>query len=153
LPDLTTHLERIRQQMPATTKNIFLNAGSFGPLPSCVLQAMQEQIQEEWQNGRLGAAAFEAMGKIYGDARSSVAHLLNADLNEIALTDNTGEGLNIITNGIQWHEDDEVITTNHEHMSYLRHYTSYEIAMVLSFASLILAQQQNVLFSKPLQTW
>jgi len=118
LPDLT-HLERIRQQMPATTKNIFLNAGSFGPLPSCVLQAMQEQIQEEWQNGRLGAAAFEAMGKIYGDARSSVARLLNAELDEIALTDNTGEGLNIISNGIQWHEDDEVITTNHEHMSLL----------------------------------
>src|SRR6266566_5153497 len=84
--------------MPATTKNIFLNAGSFGPLPSCVLQAM---------------------GKIYGDARSSVAHLLNADLDEIALTDNTGEGLNIISNGIKWHEDDEVITTNHEHMSLL----------------------------------
>ena len=118
MPDLT-HLERIRQQMPATTKNIFLNAGSFGPLPSCVLQAMQEQIQEEWQNGRLGAAAFEAMGKIYGDARSSVARLLNAELDEIALTDNTGEGLNIISNGIQWHEDDEVITTNHEHMSLL----------------------------------
>src|SRR5437660_9768201 len=105
--------------MPATTKNLFLNAGSFGPLPSCVLQAMQEQMQEEWQNGRLGAAAFEAMGKIYGDARSSVARLLNADLDEIALTDNTGEGLNIISNGIQWHEDDEVITTNHEHMSLL----------------------------------
>ena len=80
---------------------------------------MQEQIQEEWQNGRLGAAAFEAMGKIYGDARSSVARLLNAELDEIALTDNTGEGLNIISNGIQWHEDDEVITTNHEHMSLL----------------------------------
>ena len=118
MPDLT-HLDRIRQQMPATTKNLFLNAGSFGPLPSCVLQAMQEQMQEEWQNGRLGTAAFEAMGKIYGDARSSVARLLNADLNEIALTDNTGEGLNIITNGIQWHEDDEVITTTQEHMSLL----------------------------------
>jgi len=118
LPDLT-HLERIRQQMPATTINLFLNAGSFGPLPLSVIQAMQEQMQEEWQNGRLGTAAFEAMGKIYGDARSRVARLLNADVDEIALTDNTGEGLNIISNGIQWHEGDEVITTNHEHMSLL----------------------------------
>ena len=48
-----------------------------------------------------------------------MARLLNADLDEIALTDNTGEGLNIISNGIQWHESDEVITTNHEHMSLL----------------------------------
>jgi len=118
LPDLT-HLQRIRQEMPATTTNLFLNAGSFGPLPICVLQAMQEQMQEEWQTGRLGAAAFEAMKKIYDNSRSRVARLLNADLDEIALTDNTGEGLNIISNGIQWHEGDEVITTNHEHMSLL----------------------------------
>jgi L-cysteine/cystine lyase len=83
------------------------------------MQAMQEQMEEEWQNGRLGMAAFEAMMKIYGDARSSVARLLNAELDEIALTDNTGEGLNIISNGIQWHEEDEVIATNHEHMSLL----------------------------------
>jgi len=118
LPDFT-HLQRIRQEMPATTTNLFLNAGSFGPLPICVLQAMQEQMQEEWQNGRLGAAAFEAMRIIYDNSRSRVARLLNADLDEIALTDNTGEGLNIISNGIQWHEGDEVITTNHEHMSLL----------------------------------
>src|SRR5258708_14833180 len=105
--------------MPATTTNLFLNAGSFGPLPICVLQAMQEQMQEEWQTGRLGAAAFEAMKEIYDNSSSRVARLLNADLDEIALTDNTGEGLNIISNGIQWHEGDEVITTNHEHMSLL----------------------------------
>jgi L-cysteine/cystine lyase len=118
LSDLT-HLERIREQMPATTSHIYLNAGTFGPIPNNVVQAMQERIQEEWQNGRLGIAAFETMGKIYGDARSGVARLLNADLDEIALTDNTGEGLNIISNGIQWHEGDEVVTTNHEHISLL----------------------------------
>jgi L-cysteine/cystine lyase len=118
LPDLT-HLQRIRQEMPATTTNLFLNAGSFGPLPICVLQAMQEQMQAEWQKGRLGAAAFEAMGTIYSNARSGVARLLNADMDEVALTDNTGEGLNIISYGIKWHEGDEVITTNHEHISLL----------------------------------
>jgi L-cysteine/cystine lyase len=114
-----THLERIRQQMPATTSHIYLNAGTFGPLPDCVIQAMQECIQNDWQNGRLGAEAFEAIGTIYNNARSSVARLLNADVEEIALTDNTGEGLNIISFGLNWHEGDEVITTNHEHISLL----------------------------------
>ena len=146
MPDLT-HVERIRQQMPATTKNLFLNAGSFGPLPSCVVQAMQEQMQEEWQNGRLGVAAFEAMGKIYDDARSSVARLLNADLDEIALTDNTGEGLNIISNGIQWHEGDEVITTNHEHISLLA--PLYQLrdryGIVIRFADIGQTAEQPVL--------
>ncbi len=118
MPDLT-HVQRIRQQMPATTSHAYLNTGTFGPLPDCVIQAMQERIRDDWQNGRLGAAAFEAMGTIYGNARSGVARLLNADVEAIALTDNTGEGLNIISFGINWHEGDEVITTNHEHISLL----------------------------------
>ena len=114
-----THLEHIRQQMPATTSHIYLNTGTFGPLPDCVTQAMQECIRNDWQNGRLGAAAFETIATTYSNARNSVASLLNADAEEIALTDNTGEGLNIISFGINWREGDEVITTNHEHISLL----------------------------------
>ena len=114
-----THLQRIRQDMIATTSRIYLNAGTFGPLPACVPAAMQERMQQEWQDGRLGASGFERMRTIYDDARQGAARILNADVNEIALTDNTGEGLNIISFGIDWHEGDEVITTNHEHISLL----------------------------------
>jgi len=103
--------------MPATTAHIYLNTGTFGPLPTCVTQSMQERLQAEWQEGRLGVAAFESIANIYNDARAKVAHLLNADASEIALTDNTGEGLNIISYGFNWHEGDEIITTNHEHFS------------------------------------
>lgn len=118
MPDLT-HIQRIRQEMPATTAHMYLNAGTFGPLPACVVQAIQERIQDEWQNGRLGAAAFKDMSTIYNNARSGAAHLLNAQNDEIALTDNTGEGCNVVSHGINWHEGDEVITTNHEHISLL----------------------------------
>ena len=118
MPDLT-HIQSIRQEMPATTAHIYLNTGTFGPLPACAIQAMQERIQAEWRDGRLGAAFFESLANIYKNARSSVAHLLNADADEISLTDNTGEGLNVISHGFNWHEGDEVITTNHEHFSAL----------------------------------
>ena len=114
-----THLKRIRQDMIATTSRIYLNAGTFGPLPACVPAAIQERMQQEWQEGRLGMSGFERMRAIYDGARQGVAHILNADVEEIALTDNTGEGLNIISFGIDWHEGDEVITTNHEHISLL----------------------------------
>jgi L-cysteine/cystine lyase len=80
---------------------------------------MQERMQQEWQNGRLSASGFESMRTIYDNARQCSARILNADVDEIALTDNTGEGLNIISFGIDWHEGDEVITTNHEHISLL----------------------------------
>jgi L-cysteine/cystine lyase len=112
-------VQQIRQAMPATTARIYLNTGTFGPLPICVTQAMQERIQMEWHDGRLGAKAFEGITTIYGDARRHVARLLHADEEEIALTDNTGEGMNIVSYGFHWHEGDEIITTNHEHISAL----------------------------------
>jgi len=80
---------------------------------------MQQQIQNELQVGRLGAAAFEQMGTTYTSARQAIARLLNAHEDEVALTDNTGEGLNIICYGLNWQPGDEIITTNHEHISLL----------------------------------
>ena len=118
MPD-HSHLQSIRAEMPAATTSMYLNTGTFGPLPTCAISAMQQQLQGEYQHGRLGETAWEAMSAIYKEARASVARLLNADVSEIALTDNTGEGMNIISHGINWHEGDEVITTNHEHISAL----------------------------------
>jgi L-cysteine/cystine lyase len=113
-----THIERIRQEMPATLKNIYFNAGTFGPLPICVAEAMQEQMQRELQDGRL-IEIFKTIEATYQAARQAVARLLKADEDEIALTDNTGEGLNIVCYGLNWQPGDEIITTNHEHISLL----------------------------------
>jgi L-cysteine/cystine lyase len=107
----------VRQAMPATTSHIYLNAGTFGPTPNCVIEAMQERMQEEWREGRLGTQSFERIAEIYAQARSGVARLLNADESEIALADSTGEGMNIICYGIDWQRGDEAIMTNHEHIS------------------------------------
>ncbi len=114
-----THVQQIRQAMPATTRHIYLNTGTFGPLPEPAMQAIQSYFEKQYQQGRIGADAFEAMGNTYNGARSSVARLMHANDGEIALTDNTGEGLNIISFGLDWRESDEVITTNHEHISAL----------------------------------
>jgi L-cysteine/cystine lyase len=105
--------------MPATTSRIYLNTGTFGPLPSCVIEAMQDRMQREWCDGRLDVEVSEAIKTVYGQARSSVARLLSADVQEIALTDNTGEGMNTISYGFNWHAVDEIITTDHEHMGAL----------------------------------
>jgi L-cysteine/cystine lyase len=121
LSDLSnsTLLQQIRQEMPATTEHVYLNTGTFGPMPSCVIKTMEAYLEQDWRKGRLGEAAFTRMGNTYEDARKSLARLLNASDGETALTDNTGEGLNIIINGFNWRAGDEVITTNHEHFSAL----------------------------------
>ncbi|WP_376795691.1 aminotransferase class V-fold PLP-dependent enzyme [Thermogemmatispora sp.] len=112
-------VQAIRELMPATRAHVYLNTGTMGPLPRCVIEAMQERLQEEWQEGRLGSEAYAALLAHYQEARRRCAELLNAGTDEIALTDNTGEGLNIIAFGLNWREGDEVITTNHEHISAL----------------------------------
>jgi L-cysteine/cystine lyase len=119
LTDTTSLTQYVRQEMPATTSRLYLNTGTFGPIPNSVEQAMWQTMQQEWQYGRLGKAAFQSYADIVQSARQGVAHLLHADEHEIALTANTGEGLNIISHGINWHAGDEIITTNHEHISAL----------------------------------
>src|SRR5689334_14561521 len=88
-----THVQSIRQAMPATLSTAYLNTGTFGPLPAPALEAIQQRLQREWLDGRLSAKSFEEITTIYSDARAAVARLLHADPEEIALTDNTGEGL------------------------------------------------------------
>jgi L-cysteine/cystine lyase len=80
---------------------------------------MQERLQDEYTNGRLGAASWESIHAIHDSAHDRVARLINADESEIALTGNTGEGMNIISYGINWQPGDEIITTNHEHYNAL----------------------------------
>jgi L-cysteine/cystine lyase len=119
LSDTTSLTQYVRQEMPAAMSRLYLNAGTFGPIPNCVEQAVQQTMQQEWQHGRLGQAAFQNYAAIAQSARQGVARLLHAEEHEIALTANTGEGLNIISHGLNWHEGDEIITTNHEHISAL----------------------------------
>lgn len=118
MPD-RTHIDLVRQELPATTSCIYLNTGTFGPLPACAARATQQRLQRDLQEGRLNMASFEETGRIYEAARQRVARLLNAYNDEIALTDSTGEGLNIICYGLDWQAGDEIITTNHEHISML----------------------------------
>ncbi|HEY4387333.1 MAG TPA: aminotransferase class V-fold PLP-dependent enzyme [Ktedonobacteraceae bacterium] len=114
-----THLQQIRQELPAVQIQHYLNTGTFGPLPTIAIRTMQERLQRELELGRLGAKSFEGMSEIYNGTRQKVARFLHATEEEITLTDNTGEGLNIVSYGLNWQEGDEVITTNHEHISAL----------------------------------
>lgn len=142
-----THVWQIRQELPAATSRLYLNAGTFGPLPTRVLDAINERLRFEYTHGRLGAEAFEQMGLIYGEARRRAARLFNAAESEIALTDNTGEGLNVIIHGFNWHEGDEIITTTHEHFSALAplYHLRDRYGIVVRFADLGLLADQPIL--------
>jgi L-cysteine/cystine lyase len=107
----------VRRELPGVTQHIHMNTASFGPLLRCVPPAIEAWLQKECQEGRLGMETYVDMGNLYVQARQALAGLLHASSDEIALTGNTGEGLNIVCRGLDWQPGDEVIITDHEHIS------------------------------------
>ncbi len=108
-----SHIEKIRQSLPAVQKIVYMNTGTMGPLPLRTFEAILKTQQEEVYNGRIGVNMDELVKKkekARNGARESIARLINAEVEEIALTANTSEGINHIINGFNWKKGDEVLT-------------------------------------------
>ncbi len=105
----------IRREMPAVQKWVFLNTGTNGPLPSCAHMAMLQQAQLELVEGRAGMASFMRMFEIWQEAIGCVANMLGCKPEEVALTHNTTEGMNIGLFGLNWQPGDEIVTAGSEH--------------------------------------
>jgi selenocysteine lyase/cysteine desulfurase len=99
--------QKLRSNFPLTKDRIYFNNGTFGPSPIKVLEALKKSYNNINTTGNYGSTknTFEA-----------VAKFINADTDEISLTHNTTEGINIIANGLDLKNGDEVILTDQEHV-------------------------------------
>jgi L-cysteine/cystine lyase len=111
----TGKIAMIRAEMPATQRVAYLNTGTNGPLPRRSHTAMVEQAQIELEQGRVGPGAFERYMATMDTAQSALAALLGCATDELALTHNTTEGMNIALLGLDWKPGDEVVTATSEH--------------------------------------
>lgn len=93
---------------PLNRKLIYLNNGTMGPSPQCVIDAEQRAMN------RINREA------IYGGNEPELlkawASFVGCDAEELALTINVSHGINIMATGIAAREGDEVILTGHEHV-------------------------------------
>ena len=112
-------LAAIRQQIPATQKTIYLNTGWSGPSPLPVMERVWEWLEYENREGPTSKPVMEHHRELLQTARGAVAGLINATPEEVSLTQNTTEGMNLVVNGIDWHQGDEVVTCDLEHPSVL----------------------------------
>jgi L-cysteine/cystine lyase len=108
-------LARIREQLPAVQAQVYLNTGTSGPLPRQVRAEMVRSLEAQEVEGRIGLDYFPQAGSLRGELRQALAQLLGCDATEVALTQSTTEGMNMVTLGINWRPGDEAITTNLEH--------------------------------------
>lgn len=96
----------VRKQFTFYEDQIYFNSATFGLMPKPVMQAINE--------------AYDVL--VYGkynvseEPRDKIAEFLNANPQEVALTHNTTEGINIVAAGLPFRRRDEVIMSDQEHV-------------------------------------
>lgn len=111
-------LEKIaamRAELPVTSKYVYLNAGTNGPLPRCAHDMLISSATDELEEGRISADAFKRLMRTWDETRAAFAELLGCDPLEVALMHNTTEGMNVAIMGIGWQPGDEIVTATTEH--------------------------------------
>ncbi len=116
---MTADFSRLRAQIPALSKLVYLNTGWSGPSPQPVVDAIKAQLDFENQGGPTAPPVLEVRRRLSQEARQAAATVLGASPEEIALTQNTTQGLNFVLNGFPWRPGDEILTCNLEHSSIL----------------------------------
>ena len=112
-------IDSIRDQIPACRRTVYVNTGWSGPSPVSVVDAIKARLDYEMDQGPTAPEVLDSGREIQDQARKAVATLLNATPEEICLTKNTTDGINIVINGLPWSQGDEIITCSLEHSSVL----------------------------------
>lgn len=107
--------EEARGQFPVLERFAYMNAGTFGPMAQSVFDAIVAEQRRGLVDGRINRAAFERFMEQRPLVRAEFARVLGVPPENVALTTSTSEGCNLVLNGLELHEDDEVVTTDSEH--------------------------------------
>lgn len=97
----------VRENFPLKDDLAYLNNGTMGPSPYQVIQRQYESMMYLNTTGQYGG---------WESALPKLANFVGASEDEICLTHNVTEGINIICWGLNLKKGDEVIITNHEHV-------------------------------------
>lgn len=114
-PIETSHCASHWQIEPGVT---YLNNGSFGPSPDCVIEA-----RREWSD-RLERQPMDFfVRQLEGHLDAACAALgdfLGADPNDVVFTDNATFGMNVVASSTPLQPGDEVLVTDHEYGAVMR---------------------------------
>jgi len=108
--------EELRKFYAFENRFIMMNNGTCGPMPKPVfhalMKAFQTQVSNPYDVYAYQPAFIEAV-------RAKLAAFIRAEPEEVALVSNTTEGINLIVNGLDMKEGDEVLVTSLEHPGHI----------------------------------
>jgi len=114
------NVQEVRKDFPILkTGVIYLDSTASSLTPEPVLHKMLEFYHQYRANVERGVHHLsQKASEEYERAHTKVAHFINAKSDsEIIMTRNTTEGINIVSNGLNWKKGDKIVTSLIEHHS------------------------------------
>ncbi|MDE0141530.1 MAG: aminotransferase class V-fold PLP-dependent enzyme [Caldilineaceae bacterium] len=112
-------LSQLRADVPLTSKYIYLNSCTFGPVLRSVQRCMADALREE--NEEIIAARGKEAGVRFYEraekARQSVAELLGVPVSDVAWVYNTTTASRLAIMSVDWKAGDKLAVTDVEHLS------------------------------------
>ncbi len=97
--------EGLRRLFPGTRDQVYLNVSERGLVPEPVREAVTEYLDE----CVLGTADKDRLRRRVDETRAAMAALIGADPDEVAITKNVSEGLNLFAASLPWEAGDNVV--------------------------------------------
>jgi cysteine desulfurase/selenocysteine lyase len=98
-------LNEIRRLFPGVEEQVYLDASLRGLVPLSVVEAAQAHLDERLHGTGEKAAYQESVER----TRTLLAGLLGAEADEVAITKNVSEALNIFASSLPWEPGDNVV--------------------------------------------
>ena len=95
----------LRELFPGTRDQVYLDVAARGLVPEPVKKAILEYLDE----CVLGTGDKDLLRQRVDEARAAMATLIGADQDEVAITKNVSEGLNLFAASLPWDSGDNVV--------------------------------------------
>lgn len=113
--------ESIRKDFPVTQKKIYMNNGAIAPTPLSTIKSITDFLLNFSEGGPDSSYITEYTNSLMDELRTRITHLINCEPEEVIFTQSTTEGLNYVSNGIDWSKEtnDSIIVRggNQEHLA------------------------------------
>ena len=114
-------IDVIRKDFPVTKKKIYMNCGSFAPMPLSTIKSITDFLVRCSEEGPDSTSVQEHITTLMKELRDNLSRLINCDPEEIIFTQSTTEGINHVASGIKWKKSDVIIVRGGLH----EHYANY----------------------------
>lgn len=95
----------VRALFPGAERQVYLNIGANGLVPTTTRDAVQAYLDE----AVLGTLDKDLHRRQIDETRAAFASMIGADADEIGITKNVSEGLNLFVASLEWSEGDNVV--------------------------------------------